>query len=375
MKMDKLKAKQLLLLVLRGEVMRFGPQNSRQTFSSLQPQLRALASLQRNAIAHAWSLGWETRCLAHVSYTARVGASMNARRLLHHLQTLFMVDAVEMLPAAKQAPSQLMSIVRTLKWVSLTASKFRWTHLWRAMLLVRADLEFKAPLPLPPAGRAGCEVLAPFQVGQDAPSDVLWFLPRCRYREFAQVVTRMATDQWQLGLTGSNRSKCPPSYFTCDDLHSVCKIQGGLQGVSYFLPTQHDADSFKMQNPLYRMIGRPEATRRAVDYYRGHIIQGAPCRPFESSCRTFCSAPSLQGPARLPPHVTRAWGCRNDSLGVRAAQRATCCNCNRPTIVLGKTDALYSGVAELSQPTAAVAGLVCAGLVCTFGQHRLPPYD
>ena len=39
------------------------------------------------------------------------------------------------------------------------------------MLLIRADLVIKHPLPLPPPP-GGCEVLAPFQMERNTPSDV-----------------------------------------------------------------------------------------------------------------------------------------------------------------------------------------------------------
>tara|TARA_B100000795_G_scaffold139292_1_gene104205 strand:+ start:352 stop:864 length:513 start_codon:yes stop_codon:yes gene_type:complete len=161
-------ARPVLLVLLRGEVFRFGWQLSRDASGGLNSQLEVLSALQRNVLHPAAKLGWSVRCLAHLSYTAR--ATRKARSLLNALRRL-PVDAVDMQPAARMEATQLLSIVKALQWSAQTTAKLQIARTWGAMLLIRADLVIKHPLPLPPPP-GGCEVLAPFQMERNTPSDV-----------------------------------------------------------------------------------------------------------------------------------------------------------------------------------------------------------
>ena len=145
----------------------------------------------------------------------------------------------------------------------------------------------------------------------------------------------MATDrQWRLGVIGLNHSApCPRSYYTCDDGHSLCRL--GFRGLSYLLPSQHDADSGKMWNPLYRMSGRPESPLRAETYYHGSV-QGAPCEPLvRAPCRFVCRA-----------RDSWTWACSNASSQVLL--RVRCCDCNRPEITLREGEPMFSGIWRLA---------------------------
>ena len=163
-------ARPTLLVLLRGEVFRRGWQQSRDTSARLASQLEVLNTLQSNVLRPAAELGWAVRCLAHLSYTGRSGSTRKARLLLNALRRL-PVDAVDMQPAARMETTQLLSIVRALQWSWQTTAKLRVARTWGAMLLIRADIVIKHPLPLPPPP-GGCEVLAPFQMARNTPSDV-----------------------------------------------------------------------------------------------------------------------------------------------------------------------------------------------------------
>ena len=167
----------VLLVLLRGEVFRSHWQLPRDASADLNSQLEVLTGVQRNVLYPAAKLGWRVRCLAHLSYSARDGSIRKARSLLVALRRL-QVDAVEMQPAARREATQLLSILRALQWSARTTAKLQIARVWGAMLLIRADLVIKHPLPLPPAATgAGCEVLAPFQMERNTPSDVCAAFP------------------------------------------------------------------------------------------------------------------------------------------------------------------------------------------------------
>ena len=119
---------------------------------------------------------------------------------------------------------------------------------WHGALLLRADLDFKIPLPLPPPDGMQEMVWAPFadrgttEQGQPRTADTILLLPRSRAAELVEVLRRLPQ---------------PPPHHA--SLHPLCDY---VPRVGFLLQTSHDADPGKEWNPLYRIVGRGESTIR-----------------------------------------------------------------------------------------------------------------
>ena len=232
-----------LLIILRGEAFRIGHQHSRQTTIDNRAQWVALGSIRTKLLNPATKQGWKCATLADVH--------MPKDRFLHfsrHAKASAGVLSVRRRPLNG---TQLKSVVTTIQWVlSPTQARLirRTVGPWRAMVLIRADLELKTTLHLPSPMESGCNLYVPFQtLDAKGVADTILYIPRSRHLELLEVLSTRALQVRNAGSDGT------PSYL--DHLHSVCSW---MSGFCYFLSARYDANSARDNNPLYRMIGRPE---------------------------------------------------------------------------------------------------------------------
>lgn len=117
---------------------------------------------------------------------------------------------------------------------------------------VRADIEVKIKLAVPPPTNVGSAIIVPFHcsdvpftndLGRPTVADAIHFLPRSRVAELLQRL------QSHLGYSS---------------MHSLCEW---VHNVHYFVPSRHNANSQLEWNPIYRFVGRDEGEPSAA-----HII-------------------------------------------------------------------------------------------------------
>ena len=256
-----------LLTVLRGDTFRgpvlpaaqhkvvrmgFGSGSVLHGSSSPDEQLKALASLVPHVLHAARMVGWRHVVLgADVIVPARYSSEF--REALQNLSSLadIPIAGVRTAPTHPKASSQMASWVRTLQWISSTLDVD-----WTALLLLRADLLLKArmPLPAPPlpvAPEGGMILFAPFRIsgafGATTPGN------HARVADTFLLVPREASAL----LTACLREKSSRGQYA-PNLHGLGDVCPSAE-IRMMLTSQHDSDSSKQWNPLYRMIGRPEA--------------------------------------------------------------------------------------------------------------------
>jgi len=239
-----------LLLVLRGEAFRLGGHRTRNHTEDVAEQLGGLDTVYDHVAAPAAAQGWQVSLALDVFAPEHLVSVM-----ITHLKK----DPERLRPEALRwhltptRPSQLASWADTLTWAT---SEARSTD-WAAMLIVRVDLAFKQPLPLPRPCAMGRTILAPFQqsflfgshnsYGVPRIADTLLLVPRARNEELARALARASAAD----------SKAV--------LHDVCNWVGD---VGFMVSPGHDADSQKEWNPLYRMLGRPAFTPTTAGEFR-----------------------------------------------------------------------------------------------------------
>ena len=225
-----------LALVLRGQGFRTGGHRSRTYTTQLEEQLRAVTSVHDHVVVPAGRNGWSLSLALHVFAPPR-----HVDALLAHFAELQMSPAAIRNHTAPDEPSQLASWATSLQWAGRKTPAQ-----WSAMLILRLDLAFKQPLPLPAPCGIGHTILAPFQQsfafgshnneGQPRIADVLLFVPRVRHAELLAALKRVKS--------------------TKAVLHDLCNW---VDDVGFMFSPGHDANSEKEWNPLYRITGRPEA--------------------------------------------------------------------------------------------------------------------
>lgn len=336
------RARRVFLVLVRGETFRSGGKASRAVTSDVLPELRALDSMLEHVVRPAVHLGWSVQCFAHVASLGKASTT-HGKLFLEYFKTLFSPSAI--LVEQILESTQALSLLRSLLWLQSSAAKLGFSHSWGAMLILRADQHFKASLPLPPVFSPGCDIIAAYRMGH-GPVDTLWFLPRCRVGEFAEQLKRHQQSA---------------------SLHGFC---GWVSGLSYFLPSQHVANTAAGWNPLYRLIGRNHSLRPPELTFGGKRVQAAPCRPFP--CQRVCTAEagvhrcarSIDGAARLVAQANHSDPGRRSqhplstlAVGAVAAppsrgRRAPedCCDCARPEIRINASSPLWYGFERLALP-------------------------
>ncbi len=235
-----------LLVVLRGQAYRSGQQHS-QTFTEKDAgTFRVLDSIRDKLVQPAARRGWHSIVLADVSVPSGQESSFIQRAS----ETLGLLHA-RLRPLNA---TQLKSVVSTLEWASAKAALLA-RQSWRAMILLRADIELKASLSLPNASNPGCDLIVPFQTLQgDGVADTIVFVPVCRLAELMRVLAQRAQQVREVASDGR------PSYL--DQMHGLCQW---VSDVRYFASKRFDANSHRDNNPLYRMVGRSEMQRGAME--------------------------------------------------------------------------------------------------------------
>ena len=148
-----------LLLLLRGEAYRNGNQHSRMSTSSSAATTRVIHSFRSKLLDPATAQGWKCATLADI-YVPEPHRN-------HFRQT---AQSSLGLVAFRSRPinsTQLKSVVSTLRWaIEPTQAELIVQTIgdWRALLLIRVDLELKSVLELPLPVWPGCDLIVPFQV-------------------------------------------------------------------------------------------------------------------------------------------------------------------------------------------------------------------
>ena len=157
-------ARAVLAVLVRGESFREGAQKSRRVMADGGPQLEALRSVRTHVLGPAAAAGWDCALLADA------WAPPVKHALLRSSLADLGAHAVRIPPLAH---SQHESLASSLRWAAAllaappsaappNLSRFGG---WRALLVLRADLQIKRPLPLPPPAVVARDaaVLLPFE--------------------------------------------------------------------------------------------------------------------------------------------------------------------------------------------------------------------
>ena len=159
---------------------------------------------------------------------------------------------------------------------------------WRALLLLRADVELLVDLPLPPPREPLSDIIVPFQqIHQDESfskgfvptplvADHIFWVPRCRFKglELALLEYRRETQQ--------------------TNLHFLCEF---IRGVRYFVNKTFDSNTAHDGNPLLRVVNKnytnlPLGARSWYDMHPHRRHAGIPCRS-TPEIRAACGAPEV----------------------------------------------------------------------------------
>ncbi|KAL1507690.1 hypothetical protein AB1Y20_007303 [Prymnesium parvum] len=233
-----------LLLLLRGEAFRAGGHRSR-AYAAGGEQMLALAAVRRHVAAAAAAAGWRVRLALDV-----VAPRALVRALLDEAAALRLDVGAWRAADAPPFGSQLASFAESLRWAAAAAGAAD------ALLVCRADLLFKRPLPLPRPCELDELIVVPFQIsdafgsrlqsGHPRVADAFVFVPAARVAELTAAVRRAASASLETTL------------------HDLC---AWLTGVTFFNATHgFDSDSEKEWNPLYRIIGRAEAPVHGLNH-------------------------------------------------------------------------------------------------------------
>jgi len=248
-----------MLLLLRGESFRRGGGRSAAARSAREPQedmalqrqVKAWRTVQTNVVRPAGKVGWGSILFADVLCPAPY-----KQRLRSALKKELGVPAnrVRAREPAALLRTQVVSVVNSLIWCMAEVERMRgsWPRQWGSLMMVRADIEIKIRLAVPPPTNVGSAIIVPFHcsdvpftndLGRPTVADAIHFLPRSRVAEL------LARLQSHLGY-GS--------------MHSLCEW---VHNVHYFVPSRHNANSQIEWNPIYRFVGRDEGEPSAA-----HII-------------------------------------------------------------------------------------------------------
>lgn len=248
----------MLAVLLHGGSFRIGGQHSLTATSATEEQKRALSSVRTHVLTPASYRGW------HIEMYIDTMVNMNGTDLnTTILREVLCSVAIKSTPV--RIASELEEDTQTL---SLAAETHRIVkHLARidALLFLRIDMEFKMDLQLPRPARNG-PIRVPWitrpgvedgcrsgclEDGEGTPiakygriADTLFFVP------FESI------EEWQTMLT--DRADCIDLHLLKYFFYNVATLEP-LQ--DSYLQGGYDADSQKAWNPLYRLIGRPEAER------------------------------------------------------------------------------------------------------------------
>ena len=231
-----------LVILIRGQAFRYGLRSSRN--SSDTPDIRvrqvaALSSLRKYVINPAVHNGWS------VELVIDVDAPPTASSLVKDRCTSILWPYVSAVRVKALLATQMQTLLANLEF-ALHSTRASPAH-WRALLLVRIDLRWKREVVLPPPGQVTYQMISPWRVDTNLTTggawlnDVFLFVPACRVSELWTALARRVALPTETGRS---------LHFLC--FHTAC-------GVRFLEPCQFAANSYAERNPLYAMIGRPEA--------------------------------------------------------------------------------------------------------------------
>ena len=273
----------VLLVLIRGIAFRSGRRGSNFSTASAAPQIKAFESIRDRVLLPAWKAGWAPEILASVS----VRNSSSAAKIRTLLRNTLCVTALRF----ETGRTQMENLHAALHW-SWFAARARFGR-FGAMLILRADVEFKMDVKLPsPDSSKRHKIVVPFEALVVHPTskhaanrqrtmpkfalpeipdvcDVVIYLPRCRLEEFVLAAAPFRT---------------APSL-----LHKMC--YWSLGGISYLLPHAFNSDTAVHANPLYQMISRTEGPTKE---------QWAACQASWGWTPQWCGRPAAERGRECP---------------------------------------------------------------------------
>ena len=243
-----------LALLFRGDAFRAGLHFHRTgalAAANPEPQLLAMASHIQHVVRPATQLGWRLATLFDVVIPPRFEAKFDqASRPLNIL--------AKRIVYVRKAPNQMTSVVNSLEW-ALPLLEERASS-YKAMLMLRIDIEFKIDLPLPP----------PDGVSATSPLGVAFFHPQqdLHLRGPARAVDRVSLqmcdllmliprgrDAWLRDKLAEHIKKKGPYQ---SSLHQLPQMFGRQFTVKSLISGSFDSNPELEQNPLYKIANRPE---------------------------------------------------------------------------------------------------------------------
>ena len=286
-----------LVILLRGEAFRTYCAHTEVTqckgfesaFNGTSLQETCLRSLRTMVVEYARSVGWNVRILAHVFVREDPPPKHLFTQLMAGAGLTTLEKFIRVEPPLR---SQIETKLRAFQWAQQELAA---AHRPNAYLLLRPDIEFKQLLRLPKPSAMGDSIVQPFQEGdhhdgscknassgnRPLVSDVFTLVPASRAQEYEQFLAalsrnissfRRVKDEWVAPPERAIRDVKPPGRPSPrtprpadlirppDAEHSMCDH---LSNVRFFVDrTCHNSNTIVQQNPLFRLVGRPEAVRR-----------------------------------------------------------------------------------------------------------------
>ena len=272
-----------LVVVVRGQSLRNGTRLSMTSSTaptSFRGQLTALASLRQRVLQPAVTAGWDpVEAVVDIDAPpiARMWVEAEVERALQpHLVGMRVQPLLS---------NQMRTLLANLEFALHTARVP--PAQWRALLLVRIDLAWKRDVPLPSPAQVSHELVVPWRVDTNLGSngawlnDVLVLVPACRVSELWTALVRRVTTPREEGRS----------------LHFFC--WASACGLRFLETCSYAANTAAERNPLYSIIGRPEASF-TPNCARRHFNRTVPLQPdlrlgVLERCAAAACAPSAVG--------------------------------------------------------------------------------
>jgi len=256
-------SRNILVILVRGLAFRGGGRASQdpsaplEVSSSPDEQILALRSLQQHVIAPARTLGWRVGLAIDVVMPSHLHSAWQQAKSASGLRAA----TIERISETYRKRTQSESMVDMMIWANRTGPA-EWGSR-SAMLISRADLVFRKPLPLPAPPDEDGKLMLPFRMISRKSnltrcatmwSELLIYVPRRLDPSFISMLVGLANRQ------GEN-------------LHSFGRSGIPEAEVRAFAPDANASpDSAHTYNPVYYIIGRNQSTRIAppADCPLGH---------------------------------------------------------------------------------------------------------
>ena len=347
-----------LVILIRGLAFRGGGRASQdpsaplQVSSSPDEQILALRSLQQNVIAPARTLGWRVGLAIDVVMPSHLRSAWQQAKSASGLRAAVIEERIR---ETYRHRTQAENLVATLIWANQTGPA-EWESR-SAMLISRADLVFRKPLPLPPPPDEDGKLMLPFRSVYRKTnttrcthkwSDLIIYVPRRLELDFVDIVRSIASRQGENmhSIVADIKGGAPASTFrqwldqhpgmipppNVPTILKTPNVRGRygipLAEVRAFAPEANAGpDSAFAYNPVYYIIGRNQSTT---------VVPPADCSAKANAAAAAAAAEAL---AARPPK-----GANTRLPAARAADFAAA-SLAKKVKVMAKAEAARDGAA------------------------------